>query len=275
MSVTRSSYRMLFALGLVAVGASTASAQRRLFQWRGEVDREVLITMRGRDVWTRDIGNNDTRRSREQVMSALPRENGWVVVRLEDGRGDADVVQQPTARNGYTAVVRIRDSRGGSDRYRIDALWEPASNGRYDRRGDRDNNDGGWDYDRNRGTTGRDGGIDSRDRTGNDRNDRGPWGGADTRNVLHWSGNVDDVLEIRMQDQRVEYRTLSGQTPRNVQANANGIPQRELDLRVAQREGRGEVFIVQQPSSRNGYTAIIRIRDPQGGYGFYNFDLTW
>jgi len=25
----------------------------------------------------------------------------------------------------------------------------------------------------------------------------------------------------------------------------------------------------------NGYTAVIRVRDPQGGYGLYDFDLTW
>jgi len=259
-----------------------------LFEWRGDVDREVQVVMRGREVWTRDIGNNEPRRHREQVASPLPREEGEVWVRLEDGRGDADVIQQPTARNNYTTIVRIRDGRSGADRYRLDAYWQASSRGGWerghgsasqrdgvlDRNGDRDRSrNGDYNDDRDRGGYGRDGSIDTRDRTGG----RGPWDGgvAGTRSVMHWSGDVDDVLEIRVQGQHVEYRTLSGAAPRRIQADVNGIPQREADLRVTQRQGRGDVSVVQQPSSRNGYTAIIRVNDPQGGYGSYSFDLAW
>jgi hypothetical protein len=42
---------------------------------------------------------------------------------------------------------------------------------------------------------------------------------------------------------------------------------------VTQNQGRGTVTVVQQPSSYNGYTTVVRVRDPQGGYGFYDFDL--
>jgi len=41
------------------------------------------------------------------------------------------------------------------------------------------------------------------------------------------------------------------------------------------REGRGDVSITQQPNSSNGYTAIIRVRDPQTGFGHYDFDVNW
>jgi hypothetical protein len=40
-------------------------------------------------------------------------------------------------------------------------------------------------------------------------------------------------------------------------------------------EGRGSVTVVQQPSSQNGYTTVIRITDPQGSYGRYTFDVTY
>src|SRR2546430_9919788 len=33
------------------------------------------------------------------------------------------------------------------------------------------------------------------------------------------------------------------------------------------RSGRGSVSITQQPSQWNGYTTVVRVRDPQGGYG--------
>lgn len=276
---------LTLAIALLA-GASTLSAQeRRLFEWRGDVDREVQVSMRGREVWTRDFGNNESRRHRERVTSALPREDGEVFVRVADGRGDAQVIQQPSARNNYTTIVRIRDPRGGADQYRLDAFWEPYSSGgwgRNHRNASTDvwDRDGDGDYDNNdrgvyRGGNGRDRGIDSRDRSG----ERGPWGGANagagTRTVMHWSGDVDDVLEIRLQGQRAEYRTVSGATPRSIRADINTIPQRDVDLRVVERQGRGQVSVVQQPSARNGYTTVIRVNDPQGGYGFYDFDLIW
>ena len=48
-------------------------------------------------------------RSRLDVATALPQRDGRVTVRVQDGRGDVDVVQQPSARNDYTTIVRIRD----------------------------------------------------------------------------------------------------------------------------------------------------------------------
>jgi hypothetical protein len=277
MSLLRSTYKLVPVLAvLTAATASTLSAQQRrqLFEWRGDVDREVRITMRGRDVWTRDLGNDELRRHREQVVGTLPREDGEVIVRLEDGRGDAEVIQQPTARNGYTAIVRIRDPRGGADRYHLSAFWRSYSD-RWDRgvgRGRDDDRRGNGDIGDNNGNGGwgRDRGVDTRE--------RGPWDtntNNNSRSILHWSGNVDDVLEIRVQGNRADYRTLSGAQPRSVQADLNAEPQRDVQLRVSQRQGRGEVFIVQQPSYQNGYTAVLRIRDPQGGYGFYDFDLIW
>src|SRR4051812_25263447 len=190
---------------LVAAVASTASAQgRQLFQWTGDVDREVQIVMRGRDLWTRDARNNEQGRHWDRVNESLPRTDGMVVVRLDDGRGDANVVQQPNARNNYTTIVRLRDNRGGSDRYHLEAYWRPTR-GSWDNRtngevypSNRDGNDDGWN-DRGRGNDNR--GIDNRDRA-DERGTSGPYRPNSSRSVLHWSGDVDDQLEIRIQNQR-------------------------------------------------------------------------
>ena len=40
-------------------------------------------------------------------------------------------------------------------------------------------------------------------------------------------------------------------------------------------QGRGTVYVAQQPNASNGYTAVIRVRDPQGGYGFYDFEVDY
>ena len=267
-----------FAALLIAAVASTAGAQgRQLFQWTGDVDREVQIVMRGRDLWTRNARNSDDGRHWDRVNGALPRTDGRIIVRLEDGRGDADVVQQPTSRNNYTAIVRVRDRRGGMDRYRLEAYWRPAYQSRNGEvyPANRDDDDDGW-YDGNRGN-GNGRGIDNRDRA-DERGTSGPYrpNPNSSRSVMHWSGDVDDVLEIRIQNQRIEYRTVSGQQPRGVAVNSMNMPQqRDITLRVMENQGRGDVRVVQQPTIWNGYTTVLRVNDPQGGYGRYDFDLYW
>ncbi|HJQ21355.1 MAG TPA: hypothetical protein VJ867_13490 [Gemmatimonadaceae bacterium] len=256
---------------LVLGTASLAAAQnRQLFTWSGRVDREVQLVMRGRDLWTRAGGRDDGDRNRTRVESGLPRTAGVVHVQLVQGRGDVAVIQQPSARNDYTAIVRVRDRSGGSDRYRVTANWE--SYYRNGRDGDWDrSDDGDWDRGGNDRAGSRIPRVEPRDRS----NDGG-WNNG-SRSALRWSGAVDDEVEIRIQGRRVDYRTLSGAGTREVRSQVvgDGLPYRDAQIVVSQRQGRGSVFVVQQPSSRNGYTAVLRVRDPQGGFGYYDFDVSW
>ena len=279
MSIKRRIQRSL-SLGIVAVAgvAPIAAAQwgrqapregRELFEWRGSVDREVQIVMRDNRVWTNNIGRTEPNNERSRTLTSLPRQDGEVVVQVENGRGDVSVIQQPSARNGYTTIVRIQDPRSGQDGYRVTAYWRGYAGGDIYNRGN--------DDDRGRGR-GRDGVWGSRDRDdNNDRNDRNDRnGGWDRQNsVLHWSGNVDGELEIRVQDGRVEYRTISGNQPTGIRVNAGNVSTRGTSgsFRISDAQGRGSVNVVQQPSMWNGYTTVIRVRDPQGGYGYYDFDL--
>ncbi|QJR36593.1 hypothetical protein [Gemmatimonas groenlandica] len=282
-------------------------ADRALFTWTGRVDREVLIVVRGRDVSTR--GFDAALPSRTRVNAALPRTNANVVVQLNDGRGDVDVIEQPSARNGYQAVLRVRDPRAGADNYRITAYVDDRGyddrdgrNGRddvYDRRdddrGDRGNKDKG-----NGGGWGRGGRRDGESFPGNgrgngrdnnpnrdDRNDRD--GGYDGRGgnngsnqnggagSLNWSGRVDDVVEIQISGRRVDAITRSGVRVSDVNSNirGGGLPNRNVNLRIDQRAGRGSIAVIQQPSSWNGYTAIIRINDSRSGASYYDFTAYW
>lgn len=271
----RSLITLSTSLAAVAVSASTVFAQGRpLFEWTGRVDREVRISMRGRDARTQSVGRNDGQRSRLDVATALPQRDGRVFVRVQDGRGDVDVLQQPSARNAYTTIIRIRDRSSGIDVYRLSAFWAPEGPG-----------NGGWD-DRDGYPTrpGRDDDRYGRGRDGRGRDDRwddrGPWGRDNdryARDVLRWSGDVDDALEIRIQGNRVSYRTLNGKSVRDVRANfvGGGLPRDDVQVLVSERAGRGSVSVVQQPSSWNNYTAIIRVYDPRPGYGDYRFDVSY
>jgi hypothetical protein len=260
----------------IAVSASSLFAQGRpLFDWSGRVDREVRIMMHGRDARTENSSRSPVTRSRIDIATALPQRDGRVTVRVQDGRGDVDVVQQPSARNDYTTIVRIRDRSSGIDNYRVTAFWMPDNNGNgswddrdnYPNRPGRDRDDrddrGGW----GRGNGG----------NGNGGWGNGGYGNNGSRDVLRWTGDVDDRVEIRIQGDRVEYRTLSGKSLRNVRANllSGGLPRRDVQVVVSDESGRGTVSVVQQPSSYNGYTAVIRVYDPRPGYGDYRFDVSW
>jgi hypothetical protein len=263
------------ALALTLIAAPLAAQSRQLFTWTGRVDREVQITMRDRDVWSRGVGRDDDGRARTRVESALPRYAGFVRVETIDGRGDVDVVQQPNARNDYTTIIRVRDRSSGSDRYRLSAYWESYYS---DDRGGWNNGQrgGAWGWGQGRGQ-GRDRDdsprIEPRDRS---RDDNGDWYGR-SGTALHWSGAVDADVEIRLQGNRADYRSLSGAGTRDVRSDVvgAGLPRRDLQLAIDQRQGRGTITIVQQPTAYNGYTAVIRVHDPQGGFGYYDFLLTY
>ena len=271
----RRSIRHLISLPLsvaaLAVPASSLFAQGRpLFDWSGRVDREVRITMHGRDARTQTMGRVAYNRSRLDVATALPQRDGRVTVRIQDGRGDVDVIQQPSARNDFTAIVRIRDRSSGMDNYRLTAYWMPDEYGN----GTGNDRDG---YPRRPG--------DRNDRDGRNNGNNGGWGrgndgwgrGSNERAALRWSGDVDDALEIRIQGDRIDYRTLSGKSVRNVRADLarGGLPRNDVQVFVTDLNGRGSVSVVQQPSSWNGYTAVIRVNDPRPGYGVYDFDVSW
>ena len=249
--------------------SDTRNSVQELFEWRGAVDREVQIVMRANRVWTNNVGRTEPNNERSRMMSSLPRQEGEVVVRLQDGRGDVDVIQQPTAGNGYTTVVRIRDPRGGSDNYRLAAYWRDVSNGDVYRNGR------SRAAERNNGQRGDE--MSNRRRDRDDDWDRGNTSNIGRQSLMRWSGNVDDELEIRLQNGRVEYRTLSGAQPTSIRVNAGNttIPRSNANVQVALSSGRGQVNVVQAPSQWNGYTTVLRVRDPQGGYGYYDFDLIW
>lgn len=294
------------ALVMIHANASSAHAlppaDRTLFTWNGTIDREVIIVVRGRSVQTRAAGLDASFAPRLDVRDGLPREGGLLSVRKLDGRGDVDVLEQPSARNDYTARVRVRDPRGGRDNYRLIASWVPLGFG-DDRRGNDDWNRGnrGRDDDWNEGNRGRgnDDRADDRDKRGRGRgndgwNDRdadrgnGRWGnnrggnrggnrGDRDAGSLAFRGDVDDVLDIRIQGRRVEYITRSGKRVRNVRADIDGrgLPQRPVRLDLDVSRGRGSVIVLQQPTPRNGYTAVVRVVDKRSGYGGYDFDLYW
>lgn len=252
---------------MLAASASTARADgRTLFTWSGTVDREAVIVMRGAFVETRGDGFESMREAKFRVTEALPRANGSVSISRADGRGDVEVIEQPSLFNGYTTRIRVRDQQRGADRYRLVVTWEGARGfDPRDRRDDDRRDDGRRDDDR-RGNGG----------FGGDRRDGGLNGRRDA-GALRLSAAVDDVAEIRIRGRRVDVVSRSGRPVYNLHFDIRGagLPQYAVPLDLRRFAGRGNVFIAQYPREWNNWTAVIRIDDSRGGADGYDLDLRW
>lgn len=112
-----------------------ANQQQELFEWAGRVDREIRIEVGRNAAHIINMGSNERNNGgRIRSFVPMPRQPGTVTVQVLEGRGKVDVIEQPNARNGYTAVIRLRDPDGGSARYRIAAYFTPDNYGRGGRR---------------------------------------------------------------------------------------------------------------------------------------------
>lgn len=94
---------------------------------------------------------------------------------------------------------------------------------------------------------------------------------------VSWRGRIDNTVNITISGRRVTARALNGQAPSAINFDINGsLPRRQgTVVAVNIRDGRGTARVIQQPSSRNNYTAIIQVVDSRAGADNYNLDITW
>jgi hypothetical protein len=91
--------------------------------WRGRVDHYVELRIQGDRVQSRELQGAPTINEGARFTSPFPRADVQVFVRKRAGRGQVDLIQQPSRWNGYTAVVAVNDERGGADNYEIEVAW--------------------------------------------------------------------------------------------------------------------------------------------------------
>ncbi|HEX4945503.1 MAG TPA: RICIN domain-containing protein [Blastocatellia bacterium] len=106
--------------------------------------------------------------------------------------------------------------------------------------------------------------------------DRDNWDRPSRNGSLRWRGRVDDVVEIEIRGDQLYERVVSGQQVSDVSSRFNSnLPRRRVNVNVEKLRGRGYVEVVEQPSSRNNFTAIVRIRDTKGGADDYEIEVYW
>lgn len=99
---------------------------------------------------------------------------------------------------------------------------------------------------------------------------------GDRSGRMTWRGRVDDDVRIRIRGGSADVETIGGTAYYDGQPNfSSSLPSRRVSVRLTKNRGRGDIFIEQQPSRDNDFTAIIRIKDSRGGADNYEFTLDW
>lgn len=100
-----------------------------------------------------------------------------------------------------------------------------------------------------------------------------PAAAQQSRVLFSWQGRVDRDASISMRGDRISapggFAGLGGTRA------ASPLPETDGIVRVRVERGRGAVDVVEQPSSRNNYTAVVRIRDDQDGADDYRITAYW
>ena len=88
---------------------------------------------------------------------------------------------------------------------------------------------------------------------------------------------VDNEARVTVRGDSVFIRTIAGRDPWDDGSECNmPLPDRPVpDFRFEVKDSRNEIRLLSEPSRRNGFAAIVRIRDGSGGFGRYHFRLTW
>lgn len=91
--------------------------------WRGRVDDDVRIVIRGGSAQVETIGGTEYFDAATNFTASLPRRRVNVTLVKRRGRGEVFIEQQPSRENDFAAVIRIRDSRGGASEYEFEVSW--------------------------------------------------------------------------------------------------------------------------------------------------------
>ena len=91
--------------------------------WRGRVDDDVRIIIRGGTADVETIGGSEYRDAQPNFTNSLPSRRVAVRLTNKRGRGEVYIEEQPSRENNFACVVRIKDPRGGASDYEFQITW--------------------------------------------------------------------------------------------------------------------------------------------------------
>lgn len=91
--------------------------------WKGRVDDDVRITIRGGTADLQTIGGTAYNNATQSFTASLPSRRVNVTLQVRKARGEVFIEQQPSRENNFAAVIRIRDPKGGASDYEFELSW--------------------------------------------------------------------------------------------------------------------------------------------------------
>lgn len=100
--------------------------------------------------------------------------------------------------------------------------------------------------------------------------------GGNQSGTAFWRGTVDNKVQLIIRGRDIETRTVEGRAyPAGTFSFTSPLPNRNVDINVEKKDGRGRVRIIQQPNRSNNHTAIIEIFDDGSGARSYQLEISW
>jgi hypothetical protein len=91
--------------------------------WKGRVDDDVRITIRGGTADVQTIGGTAYNNATQSFSASLPSRRVNVTLQVRKARGEVFIEQQPSRENNFAAVIHIRDPKGGASDYEFELSW--------------------------------------------------------------------------------------------------------------------------------------------------------
>jgi hypothetical protein len=94
---------------------------------------------------------------------------------------------------------------------------------------------------------------------------------------FRWSGEVDGIDDIFIKGSQVRVEHVAAKPIQSQEHRFSApLPFAEVELTLQVIHGRGLVRLMEQPSKRNQYTAVVRVDDQDhSGDDRYEFELSW
>lgn len=100
-----------------------AAAVGGRFRWRGRVDGSDYILVQASQVTIRHIEYRPVQDASYDLPAPLPQQPVQLKLTRLRGRGNVEIVRQPSAGNNYTLTILVEDSPDGDDLYEFEVIW--------------------------------------------------------------------------------------------------------------------------------------------------------
>jgi len=96
----------------------------RALLWSGSVTGRVRVTVRGGAAFSQALEGSRVENARAEVLVPLPaRSDLEPAVKVQRGRGRAEIIERPSAQNNYQLIFEIADPGPGPDSYELEVDW--------------------------------------------------------------------------------------------------------------------------------------------------------